>query len=642
MPKNIEEKNNWGHLLVAAVAFALVFPAAQSITTLLQPNESVGNALQAVSPEPIVKEVIVEVPVEEEKFYPGRLLVKFKEGTTEKGRSEQMKKWGIEKEREIKGPNVAVMKVPPQAEEALARALSKHPMVEFAEVDMIAEPALAPNDPSFGNQWAHNNIGSQAAWDLHSDTSNVTIAIADSGVNMNHADLAANIVSPWDVVSNDSDATDTRGHGTAVAGVAAAIGNNGVGIAGVAYQANIMPIQITERSTNGSAYTSDIVAAITYAADNGADVINISYRACNSGSVASAGAYMKSKGGLVVLSAGNDNNNLGGISDSPNLICVSAVTSSETKASWSNFGDYIDMTAPGSGILTTNKAGGYNTWSGTSFSAPMVAGSLALIKSANPGLTPDQIESILESTARDIGDAGWDQLYGWGIPDLEAAVAAAQNVTTPPIDNIDPDVTITLPTNGSTIGGQVTVAVDASDNVAVDRVELRKAGQLIGTDSNSPYTFYLNTLSEDNGPIALEARAVDSSNNVATDQISVTVENVADTVLPTVSISQPADGEVWPTRGSASISVNASDNVGVSSIQILLDGSVRNTCTNVTTCSTSVNLKKIADGDHTIEARATDAAGNTANTQITVTRGGGGDDGGGGGGNGNPGKGKKK
>jgi len=294
----------------------------------------------------------------------GQVLVKPKAGLSDDEFDKILRGNQGKIKEKIGNLRVHVVSVPENAEEAVVRALSKNPHIEFAELDMayVAETTV-PNDPSFTSAWHLPKIQTPNAWDV-SKADGITIAILDTGVDSTHPDLAAQMLPGWNAADGSVNTTDVNGHGTAVAGTAAAATNNGVGVSGVAWNAKILPVRVTN-NPDGSAYTSDIARGLSWAADNGADVANISFGVSGSATTTSAAQYMFSKGGLTVVSAGNSGIDPG-YADNPYMISVSATDSNDAKASWSNYGAFIDVAAPGSYILTTNRGGGYGQWNGTS------------------------------------------------------------------------------------------------------------------------------------------------------------------------------------------------------------------------------------------------------------------------------------
>lgn len=361
-------------------------------------------------------------------FAPDRILLAFKDGVGRDERDLVLKKHGLAKKSEIQQIAVQIVSVPAgmNPKKLISQlASAEGDKIDFAETDDLLPPSFLPNDPYFPNEWHLAQINTPLAWDT-TNGSGTIIAIADTGVDQTHPDLAANLVPGWNLYDSTGDTSDVYGHGTAVAGAAAAVGNNGTGVAGVAYGAKIMPLRVSD--TNGNAYYSIIANAIAYAADNGAKVINVSYQAGGSQTVQRAARYMFNKNGLVVISEGNTGGD-SGYRNSQYIISVSATDNYDLKTSWSTYGNDVDVAAPGQAIWSTARGGGVGAWSGTSFSAPITSGVLTLIWSANPDLSASQVQDVLFKSAADFGTSGWDQSYGWGRVDAGKAVEIAKNTT---------------------------------------------------------------------------------------------------------------------------------------------------------------------------------------------------------------------
>ncbi|MET0519838.1 MAG: S8 family serine peptidase [Burkholderiaceae bacterium] len=525
------------------------------------------------------------------------------------------------KGRRLGQSNLFVVDLPGTASEtAVAALLSHHPHLKFAELDRRIAPALAVSDPYMGSEWHLGKIGADTAWDT-SQGAGSTIAILDTGIDGSHPDLAARMVPGWNIYDNNADTSDVNGHGTAVAGAAAASSNNALGVAAVAGQARLMPIRIAD--ANAYAYWSTVAQGLTWAADHGAKVANISYGGVSGSlTVQNAAQYMKNKGGLVVAAAGNNGIDEG-IAPTSTMITVSATDSNDVRTSWSSYGSFVSISAPGQDIWTTTRGGGYQAWWGTSLSSPVVAGVLALMMSAKPSLDATQQEGLLYSTALDLGPAGRDPYYGYGRVNAAAAVRAAA-AATPPADTQPPSVSITSPTGGST-SGWVAVNASASDNVGVARVELRVNGSTVATDSSAPYAFSWDSSTVPNGMANLVAVAFDAAGNAASSAtVSINVANggvgsTADTTAPLLSIRNPADGS--KVSGSISISTVASDDSGAAGISqtLFVDGAKVASGTG-SALSYNWNTKKSAAGPHSIQAVARDAAGNTRTVTVQVSK----------------------
>ena len=552
-----------------------------------------------------------------DEWAPGRLLVMPRVGLSEAEFAKVLSPHGG-KARRIGKSNLHIVDLPAgRSENAVLALLAHHPQLKFVELDRKVLPALSANDPYIGSEWHVPKVKLTSAWDL-SLGSGVTIAILDSGVLASHADLATNLVAGWNTYNSSTDTSPSTFHGTAVAGVAGAVVNNATGVAGVAGGAKIMPIKITDSA--GSAYYSTIASGITYAADRGVRVVNCSYGFLfKTASIQSAGAYLKSKGGLLIVPAGNNGIDENAPATSA-MITVSATDSTDVRASWSSYGQMVTISAPGAGIWTTNSDGGYASGNGTSFASPLVAGVVALMMSANPTLSSAQVESLLYSTVVDLGSVGKDIYYGYGRVDADAAVRAAKAATG--VDTQVPVATIGSPVAGSTVSGLASVDVSATDNIGVTKVEFRANGTLVGTDTSSPYQFSWDTSKLPNGSTTLTAVAYDAAGNAGTSNpVVVTVANLllADTTPPVVTILNPGNG--GKVYGTVSVSVSASDNGGTVGLKQLLylDGTLVASAIG-SNLSYSWNTRKAASGLHTLQAVGQDAAGNLTTTTVQVSK----------------------
>lgn len=514
----------------------------------------------------------------------------------------------------IKQIDIKIVNVPVQAEKGLTQAIANNANFNFVEKDELQTLNLTPDDPHLDNQWHHNNVESQGAWGL-TKGDGIRIAILDTGVDADHPDLIDKLLPGWNSASENNDWTDNNGHGTKVSGTAAATTNNGFGVAGVSWNAQIIPIRVSDQA-DGSAYTSDIASGLVWAADNGADIANISYGVSASASVTSAANYLRDRGGLVTVSAGNSGSNPG-YSENTSVISVSATDANDNLTSWSSHGNYVDVAAPGSRIYTTANGGGFASVAGTSFSSPLTAGIIGLIMSANPSLSIDEVESILEQSADDRGPTGWDTSYGHGRVNARAAVAMASEWEGG-ADTVLPEVAITNPTGG-TVSGLVNVDVNATDNVAIQRVELYVNNQLLATDTSLPYSFSWDSDTVADDLTTLTAVALDSSANQNQATVEVNVQNgsIDDVTPPTINILSPSNDEEISGKRFM-ISAIASDAGGVREMSCYLDGTLLATALE-DSISCNVNTRKIEAGTHTIMVTATDHANNQSDNTVTVT-----------------------
>lgn len=521
---------------------------------------------------------------EQEDFAKGRILVMPKAGLTNVEFNKILKE-NNGKARKVGQSNFHIVNVPNNSEKAIVEKLKRNPHVKFAELDKRVKIDAISNDPYLGSEYHISKIGATTAWDI-AQGEGVTIAILDSGVDPTHPDLASSLVPGYNFYDNNTNTVDVCGHGTPVAGSAAAITNNGVGVAGVAGKAKIMPIRIAYKdATTGNCYGyySTMTSGLIFAADNGARVANISYsNVADSQSVLNAAQYLRSKNGLVVISAGNT----GGVSASipTNLLTVvSATDSNDVKTSWSTYGDFVTLSAPGASIYTTSNGGSYGSWSGTSFASPITAGVAALVMSANPLLYNSDVEEVLHKTSVDLGSAGRDSYYGYGRVNAAQAVSLALRIS-PSVDTIAPSVYIGSPRNYSNVSGLVPVSVMATDNYKVTNVELFINGNTVAIDSIEPFEFSWDSKSVANGIANVYAIAYDQAGNkTQSDTIALNVANdvvpiIKDTTAPKVTVVNPTAGSV---TGTVNIVTNATDDSEASGITqtIYIDGKLIKTGT---------------------------------------------------------------
>lgn len=354
--------------------------------------------------------------------------------------------------------NVFVLEIDPGVDPtAAAGAFARDPDVEYAEPDMAVQVGLTPSDPFFGTSgsfgqsfpdlWGLHVTGAEHAWNV-ANGSGVVVAVVDTGIKEKHVDLKANVwtnageiprnridddgngfvddVLGWDFIKNKNKVTDRHGHGTHVAGTIAAAGDNAIGVVGMAWGARIMTVRgLDER---GRGFTSNLVKAIRYAIDNGADVVNNSWGGGGRSQIVDdVVAEATSQGVVVVFAAGNESS---GVSTgaAPGAIAVAATQHDDTRATFSNYGQYVSVAAPGVQVLSTRgasrvggtKVGGkYQLLSGTSMAAPHVAGLIAVLLSAQPGLGIDDVRWRLELNADQPGWPGYEgrrfnPFFGYG------------------------------------------------------------------------------------------------------------------------------------------------------------------------------------------------------------------------------------
>lgn len=285
-----------------------------------------------------------------------------------------------------------------------------------------------PNDEFFEPyQWNLTQIFAEIGWDISSGTEEVIIAILDSGVDPEHEDLKERISIGYNAFEDDDEFFDENGHGTHVAGIAAATTNNLTGIAGVSWFNSILPVKVLNEEAEGTAF--EVANGIRWATDHGAKVINMSLGdSFNSKIMHDAIRYAYKNDVTLIAAAGNDN------VETPmypaaykEVIAVSAVDQRRHKAIFSNYGGHIDVAAPGEHIPSTFLDNSYVMMSGTSMAAPHVAGLAGLIRSIKPELTNDEVADIIRASANDIGPIGFDPYYGHGEIDVVRALQMLEN-----------------------------------------------------------------------------------------------------------------------------------------------------------------------------------------------------------------------
>ncbi|MBA3389359.1 MAG: peptidase S8 [Rubrobacter sp.] len=304
----------------------------------------------------------------------------------------------------------------PDDEGSLARikqTLEENPAVESVDYNYVREPAFTPDDPRFGDQYSLWQIRANKAWNMVRGGPEVDIAVVDTGIDSDHPDLQAKIELRKDFTTTPETpiAEDNDGHGTHVAGIAAAVTDNGTGVAGACPGCDLFVAKVVK---NGGATDADVADGIVWATDNGAEVVNLSLGGPDrSDALKNAVDYAWNHGAVVVAAAGNSGRAVKDYPAAyPNAIAVAATNKSDRRASYSSYGKWVDVAAPGSGVFSTYLSGGYKSLGGTSMSAPHVAGLAGLL--AAQGRPAPEIRSRIENTATDLGPDGKDKYYGHG------------------------------------------------------------------------------------------------------------------------------------------------------------------------------------------------------------------------------------
>jgi len=329
----------------------------------------------------------------------GALLVQVRRGVTESDATDVVSRVRGQELARFDESRVRVVSVAPAEREAARRQLLADARVESVEDDAVASAALTPNDYYWQQQWNMRRVRAPEAWSISRGDSSAVIAIVDTGVDPSHPDLRGRVMRGWDFQNDDPNPYDDDGHGTAVATTAAAAGNDSTGIAGACWRCRILPVKVL--NGNGHGTHSNIAAGIRWAANHGADVINLSIAGLGSTVVlADAISYAERHGVVVVAAAGNAGSSRKTYPAAyPGVISVAATNNVDRLYEWSNRGSWVTLAAPGCSFSGRPHA----RWAwlcGTSLSTPVVAGTVGLMKSVAPNVGAYRLGRMITSTAQ--------------------------------------------------------------------------------------------------------------------------------------------------------------------------------------------------------------------------------------------------
>jgi subtilisin family serine protease len=332
-------------------------------------------------------------------YVPGQLLVRFRAGTSAAVIDAAARRAGGRVVDHVAAIRIHVLEVPPARTQQALSSLRSEQSVASVERDVVVRALdTTPNDALWPQQWGLRLIGAPRAWDATRGSGGIVVAVLDTGFDFSHPDLAgaAQRGTGTDLVNRDSDPSDDEGHGTSVAGVIAARTNNGEGQAGVCWACTLLPVKVMDSSGSGS--TSTVADGIVWAADHGARVINLSLGSPGTTSALGAAvSYAARKDVVVVAAAGNSGVNTPFYPAAyGDVISVAATNESDARYAWSNFGDWVKVSAPGCNVAP-DRGGGYVGFCGTSSAAPIVAGIAGLALSLMPGASADTVARAIES-----------------------------------------------------------------------------------------------------------------------------------------------------------------------------------------------------------------------------------------------------
>ena len=557
-------------------------------------------------------------------FVENELLVQAYPGADAARVAELIAEAGAEVIDELAEIELTVLEVEPGRLAATAAMLDEAGLFEAINKNYLFEAEARPNDPMLANQSWIDALNLPAAWDETTGSRFVPIAILDTGVDIAHPDLVEKVVDRWNVVAKSDDVTDSEGHGTAVAGIAAASTDNGEGVAGVSWNSPLLVGKVV--NSKGRTSSRHLAAGILWASNGGAKVINVSFAPLHGNRVVRAAARVAfNRGGLVVISTGNAGKTYTSKGYDQALF-IGAVTSTNRRAGFSNYGPFVDFVAPGATIRSTAPGGEYRSRSGTSFSSPIVAGVAALCWSVNRNLRPTTIIEILQDTSRDLGDEGEDDEYGVGLINAAAAVQEAVTITERE-DTAAPFPIIRSPKSGARVTGPFVIKVDVAEDQTVADVVLAVDGIPVATDTAEPYQFVVETTDYSLGTHALSATASDAAGNSATSEV-VEVTFVAtsgggtdapptDTLIEFLS---PSAGQT--VSGDVRIDVRVSDADGLTAIEWFVDGVPRLTAGasgDEIEASFFWDTEDESSGSHTIVLTATDSRGNRVSGNLSLS-----------------------
>lgn len=543
--KSRKNRRMWVKVIIIACAMAFSF-CLLSMQVLADFSLKEGN-FATVTPEKTLQ------------YMAGEILVKFRDVVTNKQIDSINSTYGTSVVYTSPYAGFKRIKIPfDRTVPEMVELYGKDPLVEYAEPNYIFYAYWTPNDPLYSYQWHFSQINMPSAWDIEGGGDpGVIVAVVDTGVAYEDygpyqraPDLAGtNFVPGYDFVNNDAHPNDDDGHGTHVTGTIAQTTNNNLGVAGIAFNCSIMPVKVLGPAGGTAQQVAD---GISFAADSGADVINLSLgSAYPSTTIENAVQYAYNNGVVLVAATGNDNSIIGYPARYDECIAVGAVDINKARAPYSNYGTGMELMAPGGdtsvdlnsdgyadGVLQLTFLEGIPTnwwyvfWQGTSMATPHVTGLVALMLSRG-ARGVESIRNTLHSTAEDLGSPGYDIVYGYGLIDAAAALSAVENV----ILEVDPSSldfgevgtnsskTVTFRVYNS---GEGTLSGTISDNrnwIAVS------SNSFEGNDNTISVTVDMNGLTESFTPYTGTVTVI-SNGGTKTVEVSVFV-------IPTGAVAYP-------------------------------------------------------------------------------------------------------
>lgn len=443
---------------------------------------------------------------------PGRLILRGRAGLSGEALTRALRDVGARRVDVVDELDGTVVEADERDLAGIESALRRSNLFSSVERDHLVHIAEIPNDPLYAAQWHLPRAGVPAAWQISSGAG-VTVAVVDTGVEAGHPDLQGQVLPGYDFLNDDADPSDDNGHGTRMIGIVAAARDNGLGVSGVAPAARVLPVKSLDAQGYGP--YSAVANGITWAVDQGADIVNLSLVGAAPSSILQAAVdYAVARDVIVVAASGNYGTDAPAYpAASSGAVAVAAITQNDGHPIFSNHGAWISVAAPGVDVVTATLGADYASSTGTSPAAAVASGVFALLRAANPQM--DRLTAIarVQSGAVNLGTSGWDPYFGWGRVDAYGALVPGQ-IGAPPPDHTAPAIAILNPVRGSLLSGMVPIDVAANDNVAIGRVELFVDNRWYATSLTPPYSFVLDASRFAPGQHKLRAYAYDTSSNV--------------------------------------------------------------------------------------------------------------------------------
>jgi subtilisin family serine protease len=364
---------------------------------------------------------------------------------------------------------IAGSATPNELMEAELKYWSEQPWVKYIQPNYRYKIKSKPDDPHYAKQTYLKQIDAEGAWETITEANDIIVAVVDTGIDFNHPDLKDNLLPGKNILNPDKAPIDDNGHGTNVAGILGAVGNNTKGITGLLWSSKIMPVKALDKEGIGTDY--EVGEGIRYAVDNGAKVIVLSLGLPYYGPhMEELVRYAEKKGVVVVAATGNEGERINYPAAYPSVIAVGAVDKNNEYLFYSNHGPEIDVVAPGEGIYTTFLDGKYDYNSGTSMAAPQIAALATMILTLNPDYKPSQVRNLIRYSAKNIGKPGWDTQTGYGVIQL------GKTLTTDPINDLYEPNDIIQNAKGIPLNSGIDAELNESDDIDMFYIDAPYAG----------------------------------------------------------------------------------------------------------------------------------------------------------------------